>query len=243
VERETSGVLRRAMRFLGRERAAAPPADSLEGHLRALFAALAVDCVLDVGANDGQYARMLRRIGYRGHIVSFEPVPASVRVLRSRAARDGRWTVLPYALGAADGEGMIHVARESQLSSLLPVNDFGARTFPGLSDTVAREPVRVRRLDAVFGELPGVAGGQVFLKTDTQGSDLAVLGGAAGCLERISGLQVELSLRPVYTGAPDFARSVRAIRDAGFEPTGLFPVAPSPSRPLIDVDCVARRGL
>ncbi|MEW5931132.1 MAG: FkbM family methyltransferase [Gemmatimonadota bacterium] len=238
-------IIRRALGLAGRGGgSAAPRPDTLEGHLGALLPALAVECVLDVGANAGQYAGMLRRIGFRGHIVSFEPVAASVRELRERAARDGRWTVLPYALGAEEGEAVIHVARESRLSSVLPINERGARTFPGLSDIVARETVPVRRLDAVLGELPdGIARGRVFLKTDTQGSDLAVLAGAAGCLERVEGLQMELSLNPVYRGAPDFAEALRAIRDAGFQPTGIFPVAPSPARALIDVDCVARRGV
>ena len=44
--------------------------------LRKIFAAHSIDTVIDVGANKGQYRDFLRHhVGYRGSIVSFEPLP------------------------------------------------------------------------------------------------------------------------------------------------------------------------
>lgn len=44
-------------------------------HLGQLLSKLEIDCVLDVGANVGQYRDFLRdQVLYRGTIVSFEPV-------------------------------------------------------------------------------------------------------------------------------------------------------------------------
>ena len=47
-------------------------------HLRELLARLEIDCVLDVGANAGQYYDFLRdRVLYDGAIISFEPLSAA----------------------------------------------------------------------------------------------------------------------------------------------------------------------
>ena len=55
-------------------------------HLRELLTRLNIDCVLDVGANVGQYRDFLRdRVFYEGIIVSFEPVARHVELLRARA--------------------------------------------------------------------------------------------------------------------------------------------------------------
>lgn len=59
--------------------------------LRRFLTSFGVDCVFDVGANEGQYATMLRSIGYSGLIISFEPNPIVAAIARLRASRDRLW--------------------------------------------------------------------------------------------------------------------------------------------------------
>jgi len=59
-------------------------------YLRRLLPLLQIDLVVDAGANLGQFARLLRgRAGYRGAILSVEPMPAAARALRARFAAAG----------------------------------------------------------------------------------------------------------------------------------------------------------
>ena len=115
---------------------------------------LRIDVVLDVGANEGQFAQQLRRCGYRGRIVSFEPVSEVHARLAAMAAVDAAWTVAPpLALGATSCEAAINVHAETTISSFLPIErmpyaEAGTATKP----PVRSETVRVVPLDAVFGD-------------------------------------------------------------------------------------------
>ena len=67
-------LVQRALRSCGYEVTRSLPGAHLGRYLMALFEHQAIDCVLDVGAHWGEYGEFLRRQGYRGRIVSFEPV-------------------------------------------------------------------------------------------------------------------------------------------------------------------------
>src|SRR5579863_3319899 len=76
-----------------------------------------VDCVLDVGANSGQFGSELRVIGYRGLIVSFEPDPDVFIQLQARAANDPRWICKNLALGAEQGALQLNRMARSEFNS------------------------------------------------------------------------------------------------------------------------------
>jgi FkbM family methyltransferase len=181
-----------------------------------------VDVVIDVGANDGGYGRFLREGGFAGDIVSFEPLAAAHAALTAAAARDERWHVAPrMALGAEAGEAEIHVAGNSASSSLLPMHDLHAGAAPE-SRYVGVERVAVQALDALAH--PVIDGARrPLLKIDTQGFEMPVLRGAKAVLARATGVQLELSVAPLYEGQALYAEVMAFLDELGFELWSVMP--------------------
>jgi FkbM family methyltransferase len=211
-------------------------------HLKLLFSKLRISCVLDVGARCGEYGLYLRHNGYRGSIISFEPVRANYRELAAAAARDSRWHCCNYALGAEDGVASINVTRLTHLSSFRRPNTAAAALFGGAPEIQRSEKVEIRRLDSVLDTLPAKLGSRTYLKLDTQGWDLEVLGGAHRALDHIVALQTEVAVQPIYAEMPVMQDSLSAIADRGFTPSGFFPVTLDSMMRLIEFDLVAVRS-
>ena len=208
--------------------------------LRSLFELLAVDCVLDVGANVGQYRTFLRdEVGFGGWIVSFEPIPGNVAQLRMRAAADPRWRIEPFALGALSGPATFNVTAQSTFSSFLQPNDASVALFSREVDVTERIDVEVRTLDDVLPSIERELGvSRVYLKMDTQGFDLAVVEGGTLTMPRLAGLQTEASVKPIYCDMPDYATVIARLESLGFELTGLFPVNSGTFPRMLEFDCV-----
>jgi len=90
-----------------------------DSHLINLIQRYQVNCILDVGANRGQFGLLLRSLGYQGWIISFEPVKSTFEILRAVREKDPAWDAYNYALGSEDTTKMIRVIKNSDLSSFL----------------------------------------------------------------------------------------------------------------------------
>lgn len=175
------------------------------------------DTIFDVGANVGQYGLELRKkFGFKKQIVSFEPTAAAFSKLSNRASPDDLWTALHCGLGSTAGSQTINLAGNSASSSLFSMLPAHSDAAPG-SAYVATETIEIKRLDDVFSQYAS-PDKTVLLKIDTQGYEGEVLAGAANSLNHIAALQLELSLLPLYEGAPLLEDIVAHVRDAGFVP-------------------------
>jgi len=179
-----------------------------------------IDCVLDVGANSGQYAMEIRGLGYRGRIESFEPLPQVFAELKSAAAGDRLWNVHDYALGSESCVRPINVSANSPSSSFLPMDSRVTTDAVDLS-TVGTVDVEIKRLDEVFSDVC-VAAKNVFLKIDTQGFERNVIEGATDSLRKICMVQMELALVANYQGETLIEEMIGIMRERGFVPWWLM---------------------
>ncbi|MEK6278010.1 MAG: FkbM family methyltransferase [Actinomycetota bacterium] len=197
-----------------------------------------VDLVLDVGANGGQTGRMLRDCGYQGRIVSFEPLSEAFERLQGASANDPAWEAHKLALGERPATATMHVAaNEGQSSSLLEMGQRHREAAPG-SGYVGEEEVEVASLDSLAPRLLGPSK-RVCLKVDVQGYELAVLRGAAATLPRISLVQSEVSLAPLYEGQPSLEQLTDYLGSFGLEMVASDPGLEDPnSGEVLQVEAV-----
>ena len=174
-----------------------------------------IDLVLDVGANTGQFAAGLRSFGYKGKIVSFEPLSEAFGLLSSQAALDTTWQVHTRgAIGDYDGEIEINISGNSVSSSVLPMmNSHSSAAID--SAYTGSETVSVFRLDTVACEYLS-ATNCCFLKIDAQGFEWQVLDGGSETLPNVQGVLCELSLVNLYEGQHLWLDVIRRLENAGF---------------------------
>ena len=169
-----------------------------------------VNLILDVGANAGQYGSRLRRTGYQGKIVSFEPQKQPFGELSEKARQDGNWTTVNVGLGREDGQATINLYGDSCLGSMLQMDQSNYESKPSGTETID-----IRTLDGVFDQYV-TANDRVWLKMDTQGFEKQVLAGAEQSLSRIIGVQMEMSLTPIYDDQPHLDEMIALLRAKGF---------------------------
>ncbi len=203
-----------------------------------------VDLVLDIGANRGQFGKLLREEGYSGTILSFEPVKEMFDALKNTAVRDGSkngslWRVFNCGLSDAAGEADINVSENSVFSSLHSLTST-AEGFDRTARVVEKQRIALRRLDEFSGELDGR---RAFLKIDTQGHERQVLDGAGGLLRQLCGVQLELPITPLYQSTWTIADALKYMEERGFAICQITAVNKHTLDPsaFVDLDAIFRR--
>jgi FkbM family methyltransferase len=217
---KSGSVKSRAKRLLGRfDLPVGRRRHTLAGARERLLREAGVELVIDVGAHAGEYGRALRQSGYRGRIVSFEPIRSLFERLSAVSARDGAWECRNRGIGARAETASINVSgNDGFSSSLLPMSPTHERAVRE-SRYEGTETIELVGLDEALADGPSPA----YLKIDAQGYEHQILAGATETLRRCRGVELEMSLTPLYDGQLLIGETIELMRGHGFAPTHLEP--------------------
>ncbi len=235
---ETERVIQNGFRMAGLNVTRYVHGDPAKEPLAKMLEHQKITLVLDVGANIGQYARNLFRSGYKGRLVSFEPIPYAYQKLKEAAKDNPLWKVAENcAIGEKDGETTINISKNSVSSSLLPQTGVQEKVEPGAAYTRDMK-VKMHKLDTVAAKYIR-NDDRIFLKLDVQGYEDYVLKGANETLPKAAGIQLETSLVPLYRGEVVFEEMLKKIESKGFKLYDLVPgFRNNTTGRLLQVDCI-----
>lgn len=178
-----------------------------------------VNYLLDIGANEGQYAASFRDYGFQGNMISFEPLDGPFSILKERAENDKKWDVKNLAVGNEDNETIIHVAGNSESSSILPMLSLHIDAHPPSAYTTEQK-TRLRKIDTACKHLIS-SSNRLAMKLDVQGYELQALEGAVDLLKQVHVVDIELSLDSLYDGQAGFVDVIKFLEMEGFTPVSF----------------------
>lgn len=137
--------------------------------------------VVDVGANLGQFNFFCRHYLGSPRVLSVEPISSCFRLLELNSGDP--FDCVNAAVAPIAGEISLHVARDSQLSSVIP-DDGGDYGVPISVESLPLDSLLEERcVDRID-----------LLKIDTEGSEMDVLRSGVRALERCDAVLVEMSV-------------------------------------------------
>ena len=182
---------------------------------------LNIDLILDVGANKGQYASSLRWGGYKGNIISYEPLNSAFKILKHKSILDKKWDVFNFGLGDINGVFKINESKNSYSSSILDISTKHLQESPN-SKYICNYEVNIKRLDDIFFETAKDFN-NIFLKIDTQGFEEKIILGAKQSLKFIKLIQMEVSIEELYTEEKLLLEMCNLMDRIGFKVISIEP--------------------
>jgi FkbM family methyltransferase len=160
----------------------------------------ALHCVVDVGANVGDWSSAVLELVSPQKLIMIEPGPAMFAELREKYMGSSGVELHNVAIGQTNGATTLRITRDTTGASiLLPREEM--KQLIGKNWTVEKEvECPLRTLDSLLADVPEIS----LLKIDVQGYEKPALAGATGTLAKTKFLLIELNYMPQYEGGSWF---------------------------------------
>lgn len=174
-----------------------------------------IDTLFDIGANSGQYALEMRNFGYKGKIISFEPLKDAFHILQKSSFNDPNWIVNNYALGERNYKSFINVSSNSTSSSIKSMLPRSVESAPK-SKYINQQEIEIKTLDSISNSFCDLKN-NIMVKIDTQGFEKNVLEGGEKFFQISKIIQLEMSLVTLYDNQMLFVEMINYVNNLGFE--------------------------
>jgi FkbM family methyltransferase len=169
--------------------------------------------VLDIGANNGQFAADVFRAFPGVTVYSFEPITECYERLLLMREQQPTLRPIQLALSDRDGEMDFWLSRFRDSSSIQEMMPTHTEAWPH-TEIEAKIRVPIARLDSIASELNLKP--PVFAKLDVQGHELAVINGGRETLSLCQRVMLECNFAPLYKGQPSFTQLYDELHSLGF---------------------------
>jgi len=173
-----------------------------------------IDFIIDIGANNGQWIRNVRRRGFKGHVLCIEPLKKNYIKLKS--SNSNKTQTLNCAIGNKNGYIYInHASNDGLSSSILEFNNYYTAAAPKIK-FISKEKVTIQKLSKILKEYKYR---RIFVKIDTQGYELEVLKSINKTdFNNIYAFEIETSLVSSYVNSTLIEDIIKFLRNKGYNP-------------------------
>jgi FkbM family methyltransferase len=186
---------------------------------------LKYNTIIDVGANDGGFARKIKKVFPNAKLYCFEALDDIYEELNAKTSSLDNIQTENIALSNEIGEVTFYrCVNNTGSSSMLEMGDIHKVAYPETAENIEVK-VKTTTLDTYFESNPLV--GPTMLKIDVQGAEMLVLKGGLKTLEKVDMIFCEVNFLQTYKGCVLFGELYDFLNQRGFGLIGMENVSQS----------------
>ena len=183
--------------------------------------ALPIRTIIDVGANTGQFARIISKVFPSAKLYCFEPLPDPFGLLSTWSEKQND-RVVPFNLAIGDKEREVEMflhEEHTPSSSLLKTTKLIEKLYP-FTKKQKQICVWQTTLDNVLKTCKVQLLPKLLIKVDVQGYEDRVIAGGHNTFSAASACILEVALDTLYESQAGFKDLVTMLNDLGYRYTG-----------------------
>lgn len=185
------------------------------------LAKIPIKSVIDIGANEGQFARRITKIFPQAHIYAFEPLTIPFQQL-SQWANHHPKKITAFNLALGDSIQPVEIYSHlyfNPSSSILRTTQLCETVYPMVKE---QEKIIIEQstLDDIISKFSFPLQEPILIKLDVQGYENRVIKGGMETFKKSAACIVEISLDQLYEGQAQFREIFRLLDHLGYAYAG-----------------------